>query len=88
MRMTGRVDSTEPEALALRMALHFGHKVPVAQVGAATRIETRFGAIELEPAGNELVVTLDGDDGERLREVAVSHLERFARGAPVVARWD
>ena len=88
MRVTGRVDSTEPEALALRMARHFGHKVPVTQLGAATRIETRFGAIELEPAGNGLVVTLEGDDVERLRDVAVTHLERFARDAPVVPRWD
>jgi hypothetical protein len=34
------------------------------------------------------VVTLVGDDVDRLREVAMSHLERFARGAPLNARWS
>jgi len=29
-----------------------------------------------------------GEDEERLREVALSHLERFARGAPVAPAWD
>jgi len=31
---------------------------------------------------------LEGEDVEQLRIVAVSHLERFARGAPLHVRWD
>jgi HAD superfamily hydrolase (TIGR01509 family) len=85
--VTGRIATAEPDALALRMARHFSHKVPVTTVGSVTHIETRVGRIELEPAGADLVVTLVGDDVDRLREVAMSHLERFARGAPISARW-
>jgi uncharacterized protein len=88
MTITGRIATTEPDALALRMAKHFGHKVPVTTVGTATHIETRVGRIELDPSGEELVVTRVGDDVDRLREVAMSHLERFARGAPLNARWS
>ena len=79
MRISGRVASDEPAALAARVARHFAHKVPVEERGAARRIETRFGRIDLEPEGDEL---------EELRTVAVSHLERFARGAPFDVRWD
>lgn len=86
--MTGRIASPEPEALALRLAKHFAHKVPVSEEGRLTRIRTRFGLIELEPVGVELVLRLEGDDEEKLREVALSHLERFARGAPIEPVWD
>jgi hypothetical protein len=86
-RLSGRMRSAEPEALALRMANHFGHKVAVERTGGTTTIHTRFGTIELEPAAGELHVRLDGDEPERLREVAVTHLERFARGAPVDLVW-
>jgi hypothetical protein len=85
---TARIASVEPDALALRMANHFGHKVPVSTDAGVTRIETRFGRIELEPAGNALVLRLDGEDGARLEEVALSHLARFARGAPVEPVWE
>ena len=88
MRITARIPSDEPDALALRMGRHFGHKVPVIHLSDATRIETRFGTIELQPSGTELIVRLDGEDTDRLREIALSHLERFARGAPVEPRWD
>jgi hypothetical protein len=82
-----RIPSSEPEALALRMAMHFAHKVEVAQEGDVTRIETRFGRIELEPADGALLLRLEGEDDEKLREIAVSHLERFARGAAVEPVW-
>ena len=85
---SGRIRSSEPEALALRMAKHFAHKVEVTRQAGVTRIDTRFGRIELEPAGAELLVRVDGEDEEKLRELALSHLERFARGAPVESMWD
>jgi cytochrome b561 len=85
----GRISSSEPEALALRMAKHFAHKVDVAhEAGGVTRIETRFGRIELEPAPGALLLRLDGKDEEKLREVALSHLQRFARGAVVEPVWE
>jgi hypothetical protein len=85
---SGRIPSSEPDALALRMAKHFAHKVDVAHEAGVTRIETRFGRIDLEPAGDVLLLRLDGEDEAKLREVALSHLERFARGAPVDVSWD
>jgi hypothetical protein len=88
MRVTGRIASSEPNALALRTARHFAHKVPVDEVDGVQRIETRFGRIELEPGDGELIVTLDGADVGQLRTVAESHLERFARGAPFEPRWE
>lgn len=72
----------------MRMANHFGHKVEVERDGPVTRIHTRFGAIELEPAGGELLLRLSGDDEAKLEEVALAHLGRFARGAPVEPVWD
>jgi hypothetical protein len=88
MTLAGRLRSDEPEALALRMEKHFGHKVPVERRDNVTRIETRFGSIELEPAPEALLVRLRGDESERLREVAAEHLRRFARGAPAEIVWD
>lgn len=88
MRISGRVASDEPAALAARVARHFAHKVPVEESGATRRIETRFGRIELEPEAADLLLALEGEDLERLRALAVSHLERFARGAPFHVRWD
>lgn len=88
MRLTGRIASDEPAALASRVARHFAHKVPVEESGAVRRIETRFGLIELEPSGHDLLLALEGEDVEQLRTVAVSHLERFARGASFHVRWD
>jgi hypothetical protein len=88
MRISGRVASDEPAALAARVARHFAHKVPVEERGAARRIETRFGRIDLEPDGDDLRIALEGGELDELRTVALSHLERFARGAPFDVRWD
>jgi hypothetical protein len=86
----GRLLSHEPEALALRMAKHFGHKVPVEQDGDRTVVMIPAGRFALEPAGDELLIELEPESEEtlpRLREVVVTHLERFARGAPVDVSW-
>jgi hypothetical protein len=88
MMLAGRLRSDEPEALALRMEKHFGHKVRVERRDNVTRIETRFGTIELEPAPGALLVRLQGDELERLREVTSDHLRRFARGAPAGIVWE
>ena len=80
MELIGQVRTDEPEALASRTAKHFAHKVPVEEVDGTTTIETRLGTISLEPRDGSLHVRLAGDDVERLRAVAASHLERFARG--------
>jgi hypothetical protein len=87
MESTGRATSDEACALAARTARHFAHKVPVEELDGVHRIETRFGRIELEPSGGELLVRLEGDEVDELRRVAGSHLERFARG-PFELRWD
>ena len=89
--LRGRIASGEPEALALRMAKHFGHKVPIEERDGRTRITIGAGAFELAPAPGELELVLEPESDEtlpRLREVALSHLERFARGAPVDVVWD
>jgi hypothetical protein len=76
--------------VALRMARHFAHKVPVTEEGGVTRVETRFGAFELRPAGEALAVALfpaAPEDRERLREVVESHAVRFARGEELRIEW-
>lgn len=91
MAERGRFLSQEPEALALRMAKHFGHKVPVEQDGDRTVVTIPAGRFALEPAGEELLIELEPESEEtlpRLREVVVTHLERFARGAPVEVSWE
>jgi hypothetical protein len=85
---TGRIASIESSGLALRTARHFAHKVPVTESGGIHRIETRFGSVELEPHESELIVRIEGDDLERLRSVAISHLERFSRDESFAVRWD
>jgi len=90
LRSTAVVESREPEALALRMGKHFGHKVRVETEGAVTRVHTRFGPFELEPEGVVLRIRAAADDAdalERLEEVVASHLGRFARGEDLAVRW-
>jgi hypothetical protein len=84
------VRTSQSDGLAIRMGKHFGHKVPVSTEGGVTRVETRFGRFELEPAAGVLEVRLDPVDREalpRLREVVESHLERFARGEALEFDW-
>jgi hypothetical protein len=87
MIASGEIATSEPDGLALRTAKHFAHKVPVETVDGVTRIETRFGRIELEPTSGALAVRLDGDDLEKLRDVAASHLERFSRDESFTIVW-
>lgn len=90
MTSSAEVVSREPDALALRMGKHFGHKVRVETEGAVTRVHTRFGAFELEPVENVLRIraaAADRDSLERLEDVVVSHLGRFARGEELAVRW-
>ena len=79
------------EAVALRMAKHFAHKVPVTEEDGVTRVETRFGAFELRPRGETLAVALhpaEPGSEERLREVVESHALRFARGEELHLEWE
>jgi hypothetical protein len=90
VRSSAEVESREPDALALRMGKHFGHKVRVETEGAVTRVHTRFGAFELEPVDTILRIRTAADDAEsleRLEEVVASHLGRFARGEELAVRW-
>jgi hypothetical protein len=90
MTSTAEVASQQAEALALRMGKHFGHKVLVENDGAVTRVHTRFGAFELEPAGGVLRIRAAAEHEDaltRLEEVVVSHLGRFARGEELAVRW-
>lgn len=76
--------------VALRMAKHFAHKVPVTEEDGSTRVETRFGAFELTPRGDTLAVTLfpaEPDLRDQLREVVESHAQRFARGDELRLEW-
>ena len=91
MIVEGTLPSAEPAALALRMANHFGHKVPVETRNGITHVETAFGSFALEPQKDALGIRLVADtepDRQRLQEVVSSHLARFARepGAQVVWR--
>jgi hypothetical protein len=91
MIVEGTLPSTEPAALALRMANHFGHKVPVETRDGITHVQTAFGSFALEPQENQLDIRLAADTEpgcRRLQEVVSSHLARFARepGAQVVWR--
>jgi hypothetical protein len=79
----------EAAALTARTARHFAHKVTVRNEQSATRIETRFGVILLRPVADGIEVELSAQtieaDGD-LRNVFVSHLERFAR-TPLQIEW-
>lgn len=89
MPSSGRIPSQEPGKLALRLAKHWGHKFPVRTDSAgATVIELGSGKVELEPHDAFLDVRFTGIDEESLKRVVVSHLERFARGAPVEPVWQ
>jgi hypothetical protein len=84
------VRTSQADGLAIRMAAHFDHKVPVSTEAGVTRVETRFGRVELEPGGAVLEVRLDPVDREalpRLREVVETHLQRFARGESLAFEW-
>jgi hypothetical protein len=80
----------EAAALTARTARHFAHKVPVQTEQGATRIETRFGVIALRPVEDGIEVQLSAQPAEadaELRNVFVSHLERFAR-TPLQIEWS
>jgi uncharacterized protein len=90
VRSDAVVRTAEPEALALRMAKHFGHKVEVAQVGALTRVRLPTGTFELEPGAGVLGLRASAQDQvglERIQEVARTHLQRFARGEELEINW-
>jgi hypothetical protein len=85
------VRSEQAEALALRMEKHFAHKVRVEHEGAVTRVHTRIGPFELEPADGVLHLRASAGGGEalaRLQEVVASHLARFARGEELEVAWS
>lgn len=90
MRSDAVVRTAESEALALRMAKHFGHKVEVEQAGATTRVRLPTGMFELEPGADVLGLRASAEDQaglERVQEVARTHLERFARGEELEINW-
>lgn len=90
MTSAARVETPEPEALALRMAKHFGHKVAVEQDGPRTRIEIPAGTFELEVGDGRIEVHASAADEEglaRVQEIAGTHLARFAREAPIAVSW-
>lgn len=90
MSCSGRIPSHEPTKLVLRLAKHWDHKFRVtrtADTGAA-RIELGSDTVELEPHDGFLDVHIAAADEERMKSVVVSHLERFARGAPVEPVWQ
>jgi hypothetical protein len=90
VRSDALVQTSEPEALALRMANHFGHKVDVEQAAATTRVKLPTGMFELEPGAGELALRAFAEDQvglERVQEVARTHLERFARGEEIEINW-
>lgn len=90
MRSSTVVRTPEPEALALRMRKHFGHKVEVEVEGPVSRVRIPAGTFELEPDDGCLAVRADAEDEEKLarvKDVVASHLARFARGAPLELEW-
>lgn len=90
MRSSASIRSDQADALALRMGKHFGHKVLVEHEEGVTRVHTRFGPFELEPADGVLrvrAVAQDADALARLEDVVVSHVGRFARGERLDVRW-
>ncbi len=90
MRSSAVIRSQQAAALALRMGKHFGHKVRVESEHGGTRVHTRFGTFELEPATDVLRVRAFAEDAEalaRLEDVVVAHADRFARGEELEVRW-
>lgn len=90
MRSEAFVRTAEPEALALRMAKHFGHKVEVEQAGGTTRVTLPTGMFELEPGAGVLGLRASAEDQnglERVQEVAQTHLQRFAREEELEINW-
>jgi hypothetical protein len=85
----GFAQTPEADALVERTARHFAHKVHVSKEAGVTRVETRFGTVELDPGATGIELSLapleDGGAAE-LRRVAETHLQRFAR-EPLVIEW-
>jgi hypothetical protein len=90
MRAEATIECAEPEALALRMRKHFGHKVEVEVDGPVTRIRIPVGEFELEPRDRTLEIraAAESESGlARVQEVVGSHLARFARKEELDLRW-
>ena len=91
MKASATLRSDEAGALALRMRKHFAHKVRVEDADGVTRVHTRFGPFELEPADDVLRVRASAADAEalaRLEDVVASHLGRFGRGEELAVAWS
>ncbi|MDQ4018578.1 MAG: DUF2218 domain-containing protein [Actinomycetota bacterium] len=90
MRSSAVVGTPEAEAIVMRMAKHFGHKVPVEREGGVARIALPAGRLELEANRGELVVRAEAADEAglgRVEEIAGSHLVRFARKGRLELSW-
>ena len=90
MISSARVATREANGLAIRMANHFGHKVPVERDENEVRISLPTGGVSLrvEEGGLALEARADDEPGlARVEEVVASHLVRFARGEPIEVSW-
>lgn len=84
--------SARPAPLLGTMSKHFGHKITVETDGALTRMQFPMGTVtaEAREGGLHLLVeAADAEGVERVQEVLISHLMRFAhRENPQKPQWQ
>ena len=91
MIASARVETPDAAGLAVRMANHFGHKVPVERSEGEVRIELPTAVARISVQADALALRVEADEEAGLargEQVVASHLERFVRGAPVTVSWS
>ena len=85
---TSQVQTPKASQYLQQLCKHFGHKVPVEFDTAKGSIALPFGTCELLAREDELILTVTGEDSDKLEQVIGSHLERFAFREHLEVTWD
>ncbi|WP_412049259.1 MULTISPECIES: DUF2218 domain-containing protein [unclassified Hoeflea] len=83
-----RVQTPKASQYLQQLCKHFGHKVPVEFDPLNGSIKLPFGICMLEARGEELILSVEGDDTGKLEQVIGSHLERFAFRESLNVTWN
>ncbi|WP_102958055.1 DUF2218 domain-containing protein [Mangrovicella endophytica] len=91
LRSTAVVETAQASRYLQQLCKHFAHKLPVSFDPAAGSIDFPFGSCRLAADDARLTLTLDAPGSEemdRLQEVVVRHLERFAFREELAVAWQ
>lgn len=71
-----------------QLCKHFGHKVQVEFDSNNGSVTFPFGICSLQAKEDELILSVDGSNADKLEQVIGSHLERFAFRESLTVTWD